>query len=139
MQKFATILYILFAIAAGVFAYTLWRSNHNAQGGRSARPGNAPPQGSGGAATRLLQTVQGLQRSNAQWPAILAALNPEGDMKVGAMLAELRGPHMFAPHTALSLLASTCESKLRSQPSATKYDVLVAAKNSMEKVTRYGD
>ena len=139
MQKFATVLYILFAAAAVVFAYTLWRSNHSARSGGSTRTGSARPRGADAAVERLLETVKALQRSNAQWPEILSTLNSEGDTKIGALLADLRGPHMFAPHTALSLLISTCEAKLRSQPTASKQDVLVAAKASMEKVTRYGD
>ena len=139
MQKFATVLYILFAAAAIVFAYTLWRSNHNARSGGIGRSKSVRPRGADGAVARLLETVKGLQRSNAQWPAILSALNSEGDPKIGSLLADLRGPHMFAPHTALSLLMSTCEAKLRSQPTASKQDVLVAAKASMEKVSRYGD
>jgi len=76
---------------------------------------------------------------DAGWPQIIADLNPSGDADVQAELERLRGPHMFAPATALNVIHHGCELALRSRSHASALSALRAARDSMEKVTRYGD
>lgn len=79
-----------------------------------------------------------LLASQAMWPEILASLNPDGDAEVARVLLVLRGPHMFAPHTALQVLLDGCAKALRVNPAATHLAALLAAQESMEEVTRFG-
>ena len=76
---------------------------------------------------------------DAGWPQIIADLNPSGDADIQAELERLRGPHMFAPATALNVIRHGCELALRSSSHASALSALRAAGDSMEKVTRYGD
>jgi hypothetical protein len=86
-----------------------------------------------------LEVVRKLRRSNAQWPAILEQLNPTRAEPLATLLLDLRGPHMFDPGTALTVIEEGLQSAVRENASASTFEGLVAAKRSMEKVTRYGD
>ena len=76
---------------------------------------------------------------NAGWPQIVAALNPSNNAEVHAELQRIRGPHMFAPATAIKVIYHGCELALRTSSRASALSALRAARESMEKVTRYGD
>lgn len=76
---------------------------------------------------------------DAGWPQIIADLNPSDDADIRAELQHIRGPHMFAPATALNVIHHGCELALRSRSHASALSALRAARDSMEKVTRYGD
>lgn len=93
----------------------------------------------GPAGTDLGEVIRQLRTSHAQWPTISAALNPRNDATVSGLLKELRGPHMFVPHTALNIIEDAYASTFRSNPRASVRDVLKQACGSMSKVTRYGD
>ena len=93
----------------------------------------------GPAGPDLGEVIRQLRTSNAQWPTISAALNPKNDATVSGLLKELRGPHMFVPHTALNIIEDAYASTSRANPRADVRDVLKKACGSMNKVTRYGD
>ena len=86
----------------------------------------------------VLDTVRRLHAANAQWPKIMAELNPANDSAVGALLIELRGPHMFVPHTALNIIENASCSVLAGDPDAPVTEVLEAARASMNRVTQFG-
>ena len=90
-------------------------------------------------AARTIEVSRSLRKSNAQWSEILSSLNPGDDSRVKAALFALRGPHMFVPHTALNIIEHECSEMLRLNPAATQLAGLVRAKESMEKVTRFGE
>jgi len=87
----------------------------------------------------LAVIIRRLRAENAQWPQILVKLNPRNDIAIGKLLLELRGPHMFMPHTALNILEDACRSTLRRNPHAKLRDVLYNACRSMRSVTEYGN
>ena len=116
-------MYIVVGVAVIVVALVLWWFIERSRGGAGARGAN------------LLNTVRNLRATNAQWPAIMAALNPSRDSKLAGLLQELRGPHMFVPHTALSIIEDAC----RANPHASIREILSNARGDMAKVTRYGD
>jgi len=80
-----------------------------------------------------------LLAASAGWPQIVAALNPSNDAELHAELQRIRGPHMFAPATAIKVIHHGCELALRTSSRASALSGLRAARESMEKVTRYGD
>ncbi len=84
-------------------------------------------------------SVAQLLKANAQWPQIIAALNPQNDVAVAAELSRIRGPHMFVPHLALQVIQHGCEESIRVNKNASFIAAATAARVSMEKVTRYGD
>ncbi len=87
----------------------------------------------------ILDVTRRLRATNAQWTTIMTALNPHNDRHINHWLIELRGPHMFTPHTALNIIEKECYSMLKGRPNATVKEVLIAACHSTYKVTRYGD
>ena len=84
----------------------------------------------------LLDEVIVLHKRNAQWGDILTALNPTRDPKTQEILNAIRGPHMFAPRTALGVIEWGCRSV---HPAATVIEALNAALENMNKVLRCGD
>jgi hypothetical protein len=82
-----------------------------------------------------LQVVQRLQAVKAQWPQIMAELNPHNDQKTYQLLIELRGPHMFVPHVALNLIENAC----RRLQVGDVQTVLNLACENMKKITQFGD
>ena len=85
------------------------------------------------------ELAQQLQKSSAQWPAILATLNPTSDGQIMGQLQALRGPHMFKPDTGLTVIIHGCDIALRKTAKASALSGLQEAQRSMEKVTRFGD
>lgn len=83
----------------------------------------------------LLQVVQRLQAAKAQWPQIMAELNPKNDRKTQQLLIELRGPHMFVPHVALNLIENAC----RTLHASDLRTALKLACENMKKITHFGD
>ncbi len=77
-----------------------------------------------------------LRAKNAQWNEILIAMNPSGDSRTMNLLSEIRGPHMFVPHTALCVIEAGCRAV---KPRASAAEALEAALNGMNKVVRYGN
>lgn len=84
----------------------------------------------------LLERVRSLRREEAGWPRILAVLNPRNDRVVAALLTELRGPHQFAPHVALSVLEAACERVMASGRQASEIDALREAASQTDRITR---
>jgi hypothetical protein len=129
---------VLAALAVLVAAYIVFRGHSTAQPTRrvpGARP--APPRaGSQITAAELLVLLKQLDAENAQWTKILSAINPTGDRAIAALLQDLRGPHMFAPHTALGVMLDGARSV---GPKASVREALAAARDSMNKVTRFGN
>lgn len=109
---------LLFVVSFGIYFHL-----------RRSPPRHAPQ--------NLLEIIQRLKATKAQWPAIMTALNPRNDKKIQELLIELRGPHMFAPHTALNLMENACRSL--GQGANDSRVVLRAACESMKKVTRFGE
>jgi hypothetical protein len=89
--------------------------------------------------TAVLDTVRQLYAENAQWPKIVAELNPANDSAISALLIELRGPHMFVPHIALNIIENASCTVLEAKPSAGIEEVLKAARASMNRVTQFGN
>ena len=124
------LIYGLLGLAIAVIFYVSWRRN------RSGVSGGGPNQSKG---ATILDITRKLRATNAPWPTIMAQLNPRNDPKATELLLELRGPHMFAPHTALNIIEDACQSTLKARPSASLRDILRNACINMRKVTRYGD
>lgn len=78
-------------------------------------------------ATELLITIARLRQQLANWPAILAAINPDGDAGVQRLLEEVRGPHLFAPHIGLNVLEAGCRRALACDPAADRTAALQTA------------
>lgn len=138
MPTLSALIYGLLAVAIAAFAYTLWRGLADAE--KSAKHSDAKDQGfAEGGAAWVLQTVRSLQAQDAQWPDIIGALNPTNDPRVARTLHDLRGPHMFIPHTALAVIEAACLSCRNDPRIKTTHQVLLVAKQSMKTITRYGD
>jgi hypothetical protein len=84
----------------------------------------------------LLVLLKKLDAENAQWSRIISAINPSGDRAIAALLQDLKGPHMFAPHTALGVMLDGARSV---KPQASAREALAAARDSMNRVVRYGN
>ncbi len=111
--------------------------------GRSA--GEAPevlpsahylPQRTAMSAAEVLQRVNELQETNAQWPEIWQTLNPDGDAETQQLLIEFRGPYMFVPHLALNVLQHGCERALAGSPLASRVQALREALRADDQVVR---
>ena len=87
-------------------------------------------------ASALLSRLQLLRDRNAQWDAILSELNPDEDAEAQRLLTEIRGPHMFVPHVALSLMEEACKRVLAVSPNAGALEVLREATRSQEPFVR---
>jgi hypothetical protein len=112
------------------------------RGARSPRRGTRPH----GATSRNLLSAgeakaatERLLTSGAGWPQIVAALNPSNNAEVNAELQKIRGPHMFAPATAIKVIHHGCEVALHKDSRASALSGIRAARQSMERVTRLGD
>lgn len=129
---------VLAVLAVLVAAISFYRGRGPSQptrrppGTRPAAPRTASPSH----AAALLVLLRQLDAENAQWTRILAAINPSGDRAVAVLLQELRGPHMFAPHTALGVMIEGASSV---GPKASVREALAAARDSMNKVVRFGN
>lgn len=138
MKTISTVIYIACAIGLVAFAYALWLQTRKAKSGTSAarRFGRKPHAGSAGVtAGAMLALVPKLRQANAQWPQIMAALNPSGDERAAELLQTIRGPHMFDPRTALGVIEAGCRETPGNAPGA---QALAAAVNSMNKVVGFG-
>lgn len=65
-------------------------------------------------AAEMLSRVQALHQANAQWNTIWTELNPSAELSVQQLLEEIRGPHLFAPGTAMDLIEQACQFVLAS-------------------------
>ena len=133
-------LLILILVGLAV-AYNRWRANYKPPAWQP-RPRNLLLVPSGQATSdvaRLLADVLALKQRHAQWPDILKTLNPDDEPRIRAVLLELRGPHVFVPHTALNIIESVCVSAKGSGGEPARLDLLELAKASMDRVTQYGN
>jgi hypothetical protein len=86
-------------------------------------------------ASDMLQRVLQLQESNAQWPEIWQAVNPDDDREVQALLVELRSRGLqFQPHVGLNQLEEGCRV---ARPDANRVAVLRAVLKMDEVVRRF--
>ena len=90
-------------------------------------------------ALQVKNEVKRLHARNAGWPQILVALNASNDPDIHSELQAIRGPHMFAPSTALQVIEHGCDEVLRRSKQSSGFAAVRAARQSMEKITRYGD
>ena len=90
-------------------------------------------------AQQLQISLNQLHQTNAGWDDILQTVNPSGTANVAANLQAIRGPHMFAPALAIRVLQEGCRLALARNPKATVPEAVQFARESMEKITRYGD
>jgi hypothetical protein len=104
-------------------------------------PKQAPPKhttkvtaATGWSAAQLLAATQQLQAADAQWPVILATLNPKGDQVIQKMLLDLKGPHLFAPHVALNAIAEGAERVLAANERADARDALREALRTTNRI-----
>src|SRR5262245_7753978 len=82
----------------------------------------------GPTAAELAERIAELRRRpDAGWPEIWQALEADGDDATQRLLAELRGPHLFAPHVALNVLEEGCRRALAKNPAAGRLDALQEA------------
>jgi len=134
MQTFQVLIVVAVAVAV-VMVITwlalLWK--------RRQPLGSASRQRSLRSAREGLELLHTLQTQGARWPAIMAALNPGADDEIARLLLDLRGPHLFQPATALSVMADGFESALQANARASMADALRFARSSMHKVPRHGD
>lgn len=86
-------------------------------------------------AGEVITLVRGLRDRSALWPEILTTLNPSGDQRVAELLHQIRGPHMFDPHTALGVIETGCREV---KPIAHAREGLAAAVESMNRVVGFG-
>jgi hypothetical protein len=77
-------------------------------------------------AVDLLERVQDLRRSNAQWAEIWRALNPDGNPTTQELLQELRNDHQFVPHVRLNQLVAASEDAIKINPNMDRNDVVRA-------------
>jgi hypothetical protein len=132
---------LICSFIAVVLVYFSWKTDHKV---RRRRPDGSSKSVESSRDTRdfvgqLLSQVIALKRRDAQWPEILKTLNPGDEPRIRALLLELRLPHIFAPHTALNIIESVCESVNSAGHKPSKIELLALAKSSMERITRYGD
>jgi hypothetical protein len=134
-------LLVVFAIIA--VSYFVARKQQS-----GSRPRNRPPNAGAYLSRGRLRelTAQGikveaqrLHKAGAQWPEVLTALNPQCDNQTTILLQALRGPHMFNPGVALSVILHGCDVAIRKSSTASALVALQEANESMEKVTRFGD
>lgn len=71
-------------------------------------------------------------QDQAQWPEIIACLNPLDDVEIRRLVLVLRGPHMFVPGVALNILKGECESLARCSTSSSIGVALQAAVRSIK-------
>ena len=119
---------VLIGVAVLIVVYVLWKFVGKRQTGKH-----------GLASANFLPVIRGLQKTNAQWPEIMRTLNPRNDQKLSQLLIDLRGPHMFVPHTALNIIEAAARSTLKKNPRASMRHVLGEACTSMKVVTQFGD
>jgi hypothetical protein len=102
--------------------------------GIGPKAGSSPgsPASSSSSASEMLRRVLELQRTNANWEAIFASLNPDRNQQVQHLINDLRGPHMFVPHLALSVLEDGCRRAVASDPAANRIAALRAALRSSD-------
>src|SRR5262245_28523897 len=89
-------------------------------------------------ATEVLAAVARLRQQSASWPAILAALNPDGDPGVQRLLEEIRAPHLFAPHIGLNVLEAGCRRALAIDPAADRTAGLQTAVGDSSRIVGQG-
>jgi hypothetical protein len=129
---------VVFVVIAG--SYFVVRKQQTGNQERTLRGANQPRnRGREPSAHDTKVQAQRLVKAGAQWPEILTALNPRGENEIASLLQALRGPHMFQPETALSVIIHGCDIALRKSSKAGALSALQEAKGSMEKVTRFGD
>lgn len=87
---------------------------------------------SSSSASEMLRRVLELQRTNANWETIFASLNPDRNQQVQHLINDLRGPHMFVPHLALSVLEEGCRNAIAANPAADRLAALRAALRSSD-------
>lgn len=83
----------------------------------------------------LLQIIERLRSVSAQWPEILAAVNPTGDASTQRALIALRSSHQFVPHIALNVVETGCHQAIEKNVHAGQLEALRSAKI----VVNYGD
>lgn len=87
-------------------------------------------------ADELLRRTQALQERHAQWETIAVELNPGGDAEIQQLIAAIRGPHLFAPHLALGVIADACQRVIALSPAADAVTALREAVNSADPFVR---
>ena len=125
MQNFQIFIAIALVIAAVAFVYTSRKPRPNASRPQSSK--TSRPKASAHLtidAQRLMVITKELRARDAQWGEIIAAMNPSGDSKALQLLTEIRGPHMFVPHTALGVIEAGCRAV---KPQASAVEALEAA------------
>lgn len=132
---------VLLLLVSLVALYVHWLSAHKARPGQPRRRSKSaiPAHAEANDAAKLLSEVLALKQQQATWPNILQTLNPDDVPRIRTVLLELRGPHIFVPHTALNIIESTCLSAERPNNKLSRLDLLERAKRDMERVTRFGD
>ena len=79
----------------------------------------------------LLAESGRLAGAGASWPEIAAALNPDADSQIEAMLGRLRAAHSGVPPAILKAIEDGCRAALADNAEASGFDALsVAARNS---------
>ncbi|MBY0230266.1 MAG: hypothetical protein K2W96_13365 [Gemmataceae bacterium] len=127
-------LWVLLAVVAAIIVATIILSQKG-----EALATDSParlPAPAGMSAEEALSRVEALDKANAQWPAIWAQLNPDDDPNVQRLLADFRGPYMFAPHVALGVLRAGCERALAASPSASRVEAIQEAMKADDQIVR---
>ena len=135
-----TTLFLLLLVVV-VFSYCRWTKNYRKKPlyPRGSRKHVADAYQEQSAPAKLLAEILTLKAKNAQWPEILGVLNPQNDPHIRTVLLEIRGPHIFVPHTALNIIESVCVAAKRPSTGLSRLELLEAAKASMDKVVQYGN
>lgn len=90
-------------------------------------------------AAELLQIVQQLQSAGAQWPEILAAINPKSSPPAQQALAALRRPHLFMPHVGLNVIEDGCRRVLARDAHTECQEALDEALRTAGIIVNYGN
>jgi len=139
------VLFFLAVAAVIVFSVYSYRRDRRRSSQALSTPGassRTPPVSAGRrdlSASEARDLVLALQKSGAQWPEIVPALNPRQDTQVERILIAIRGPHLFDPYTGLTVIRHGCDLALGRDPKASMLSALIEAKESMDKVIRAGD
>ena len=87
-------------------------------------------------AAQAMEVVRSLYCADAQWSRILTVLNPANDLQIAEMLDVIRGPHLFAPQTALGVIQHGIDLAQRDNPWASFEAALRYATMTMDPFTR---
>ena len=119
------------ALALAFFRRDALRSLVATRAARGTRARAAPDSLPGLSAAWLLAECGRLASAGASWVQVSAALNPDADGAVDALLGRVRAAHMGEPPAILKAIEDACRAALDDNDAASAFDALsLAARRS---------